>query len=175
MKPLLCGLFLATLATFTFANYGHYIPKAAFTVNEDGQILSYLPLHPATMSRFKRSAQISSSSSSASASTSSGNSPIYFGNPYGGAGFPPSFGAPFGHQQTFVPPRNTYTGSSSTSSISTGPSGLHSRFGADEPPPPVRIQGSTSSITSQNGEFTQTQSHLGEDGKVHFTISSGKF
>lgn len=127
------------------------------------------------MSRFKRSAQVSSSSASASASSSSGSgSPIYFTNPYAGQPFNPGFAAPFGHQQTFVAnPGTTYTGTASSSGISAGPSVLHSRFGEEETP--VRVQGSTSTITSQNGQFTHTQSHLGEDGKVHFTVASGKF
>uniref|UniRef100_A0A1L8E352 Putative lysozyme-like protein isoform x2 n=1 Tax=Nyssomyia neivai TaxID=330878 RepID=A0A1L8E352_9DIPT len=173
MKSLLCGLLLVTLVTFTYASYGHYVPRAAFTVNEDGQILHYLPLHPATMSRYRRSAQLPTTSGSSSSSSSASNSPIYFGNPYGGTGFPAGFGAPFGSQQNFVAPGNSFTGSSSTSSISSGPNVLPSRFGADEGP--VRVQGATSSITSHGGQFTHTQSHLGEDGKIHFTISSGKF
>ncbi|GAB0091437.1 hypothetical protein DMENIID0001_062840 [Sergentomyia squamirostris] len=180
MKSFVCVLFLVTLTTFTFANYaGHYVPRAAFTVDENGRLINYLPLHPETMNRFKRSAQVTSSSSSSASSSSSGG-PVYFGNPYGGSnfgggGFGPGFAGQFGHQQAYFPqnaPGQTFTGVSSSSQVSS-PGGLNSRFGGDEAP--VNVQHSTSTITGQNGQFTQTQSHLGEDGKVHFTVHSGKF
>lgn len=49
--------------------------------------------------------------------------------------------------------------------------GLDNRFGGDD----TKVTGHTQTVTTQNGQFTQTSSHLGDDGKVHFNVQSGKF
>lgn len=49
--------------------------------------------------------------------------------------------------------------------------GLDNRFGGDD----TKVTGHTQTTNTHNGQFTQTSSHLGDDGKVHFSVQSGKF
>ena len=48
---------------------------------------------------------------------------------------------------------------------------LHSRFGEDEPV----VTGNTQTITSNNGGYIATSSHLRPDGKVEYNVQKGKF
>lgn len=71
-----CGLYVKYKSLFTGS--GYYVPRAYFTIDENGQQSPIYNVDPLLVHRVRRSPQFASTSSSTSTSTSSGNVPLFF-------------------------------------------------------------------------------------------------
>lgn len=66
------------IITVSWTGSGYYVPRAYYTINEDGQQSPVYFVDPSLLHRVRRSPQFTQTSSSAGTSTSSGNGGIFF-------------------------------------------------------------------------------------------------
>uniref|UniRef100_A0A1Q3G577 Putative proline-rich receptor-like protein kinase perk6 n=1 Tax=Culex tarsalis TaxID=7177 RepID=A0A1Q3G577_CULTA len=140
MKNLGAVLGVACLAAVVSAEFGFYVPKAFYKIDENGykSPLTYIDNLPPIFHRTRRAAQLGG---------------VNFGFPQ--LPFPSFPAIPTNGQGNFQGVQTTIT--------STGGSGnLHNRFEEDGPV----VQSTFTSFSNNNGHVTQTTHFVDKDGKV---------
>lgn len=145
MKNLGAVLGVACLAAVVSAEFGFYVPKAFYKIDENGykSPLTYIDNLPPIFHRTRRAAQLGG---------------VNFGFPQ--LPFPNFPAIPTNGQGNFQGVQTTIT--------STGGSGnLHNRFDEDGPV----VQSTFTSFSNNNGHVTQTTHFVDKDGKVTTHVS----
>ncbi|XP_058459904.1 uncharacterized protein LOC131435746 [Malaya genurostris] len=139
MKYLGALLGVLVLAVAARAEFGYYIPKAFYKIDENGyrSPLTYIDNLPPMFHRTRRAAQLGG---------------VNFGFPIQFPQFPQ---IPTNGQSTF---QGVQTSITSTG----GGSNLHNRFDEDGP----AVQTTFTSFSSNNGQISQTTHIVDKDGKV---------
>lgn len=147
MKYISALLCLSIFAT-AYAGFGYYVPRAVYTIDEYGRQgpLTYINSIPEAFHRVRRQV-----------------------NP----GLFPNLGQPlFNFPQIPIGgPGSTYSGISTTQTVSSGPSGtLSNRFGEDN-----KVTGQITTTVIKDGQQTTTVTGIGPDGKPSkpVVLSSG--
>ncbi|KAL9703402.1 hypothetical protein quinque_006920 [Culex quinquefasciatus] len=139
MKNLGAVLGVACLAAVVSAEFGFYVPKAFYKIDENGykSPLTYIDNLPPIFHRTRRAAQLGG---------------VNFGFPQ--LPFPNFPAIPTNGQGNFQGVQTTIT--------STGGGNLHNRFDEDGPV----VQSTFTSFSNNNGHVTQTTHFVDKDGKV---------
>ncbi|XP_055628832.1 uncharacterized protein LOC129770186 [Toxorhynchites rutilus septentrionalis] len=140
MKYVSAVVGVAVLAVAVGAEFGYYVPKAFYKIDENGyrSPLTYIDNLRSIFHRAKRSAQLEG---------------VNFGFPLQFPQFPQ---IPTNGQGNFHGVQSSITSNGGSTS------GLNSRFDTDGP----KVQSTFTSLSNNNGEITETTHFVDKDGKV---------